>query len=539
MKKRMLAQAISLALVGWTGVGMAATAVVSHQPNALLAVDQNRNVVVDRIVGAYGLQLEQSGAGITREQLRSMLQMLRADELLGASFATSLADLRHVLESAATRTDSVAKISAKALGDLDKDLVYVPVTPCRLVDTRNTYAAVYQNGGPFTTSEIRSYTLQGGNGVCMTQLPPSVTPGAVMLQVYALPIPGASGDVEVLPQGGTFGSTSTLVYLFNNTITSSSTASRVNILNNQIDVQVRGGGANLAMDVVGYFQLVPGVAGPTGPTGATGATGPTGAAGAQGATGATGDTGAAGPTGATGAMGVQGVQGPTGSMGPAGVTGATGATGATGVDGKTVLNGTVAPTTEGVDGDFYLDTATTTLYGPKAGGVWPPTGVSIVGPTGATGAAGATGATGPMGAIGATGATGAPGTNGVAGVTGATGPTGATGANGATGPTGATGTAGTFVLNAPITTTPNSNYLVLSTDYTVLCNFSGGAKTITLPSAATNAGRIYVIRRIGSSDCDVTSVQGGTYTLSGNAFEPRGVMVQSNGTQWFPLLNAF
>jgi hypothetical protein len=136
-----------------------------------------------------------------------MLQMLRADELLGASFATSLADLRHVLESAATRTDSVAKISAKALGDLDKDLVYVPVTPCRLVDTRNTYAAVYQNGGPFTTSEIRSYTLQGGNGVCMTQLPPSVTPGAVMLQVYALPIPGASGDVEVLPQGGTFGST--------------------------------------------------------------------------------------------------------------------------------------------------------------------------------------------------------------------------------------------------------------------------------------------------------------------------------------------
>ena len=161
----------------------------------------------------------------------------------------------------------------------------MPVTPCRLVDTRNTYAAVYQNGGPFTTSEIRSYTLQGGNGVCMTQLPPSVTPGAVMLQVYALPIPGASGDVEVLPQGGTFGSTVNAgLPLPTTRITSSSTASRVNILNNQIDVQVRGGGANLAMDVVGYFQLVPGVAGPTGPTGATGATGPTGAAGAQGAT---------------------------------------------------------------------------------------------------------------------------------------------------------------------------------------------------------------------------------------------------------------
>ncbi len=66
MKRKLLAQAISLALVGWTGVGMAATAVVSHQPNALLAVDQNRNAVVDRIVAAYGLQLEQSGSGVRR-----------------------------------------------------------------------------------------------------------------------------------------------------------------------------------------------------------------------------------------------------------------------------------------------------------------------------------------------------------------------------------------------------------------------------------------------------------------------------------------
>lgn len=45
----------------------------------------------------------------------------------------------------------------------------------------------------------------------------------------------------------------------------------------------------------------------------------------------------------------------------------------------------------GVDGDFYINTSASTLYGPKSGGAWgSPT--SITGPTGATGATGPAGA---------------------------------------------------------------------------------------------------------------------------------------------------
>ena len=168
MRKKLLAQAISLALVGGIGVAFAAPA-FTDRPNALLTIDQNRNVLVDRIVATFGARLEASDGGITQEQLRSMLQSLRADELLTASLAGSLSGLRSVLESAINRSE--ARVSPKAIGDLDRDLVYVPVTPCRLVDTRNTYAAVYQNGGVFSPSEIRTYTVQGGNGVCLTQLP--------------------------------------------------------------------------------------------------------------------------------------------------------------------------------------------------------------------------------------------------------------------------------------------------------------------------------------------------------------------------------
>jgi len=59
--------------------------------------------------------------------------------------------------------------------------------------------------------------------------------------------------------------------------------------------------------------------------------------------------------------------------------------GSPGADGKTVLNGTVNPGAGvGVNGDFYINTNTWTIFGPKAAGVWP-AGTSMVGPQGIDG----------------------------------------------------------------------------------------------------------------------------------------------------------
>ena len=58
-----------------------------------------------------------------------------------------------------------------------------------------------------------------------------------------------------------------------------------------------------------------------------------------------------------------------------------------GVDGSTVLNGTVDPSSEGVDGDFYINTTSNTIFGPKTNGIWP-IGVSLIGPAGPTGMTG-------------------------------------------------------------------------------------------------------------------------------------------------------
>ncbi|MFO1303327.1 MAG: tail fiber domain-containing protein [Burkholderiales bacterium] len=229
-------------------------------PSPLLAIDSNRSTVVERIVAQWGEALLRANAGIAGDQLREMLQGMRADQLLAASLAGSLDGLRNVVSGSLPSGSeaSASPVRGKALGNPDKDLVYVPVTPCRLVETRGTFAAVYQGGGAFATNEIRTYTLQGGNGVCLTQLPPSVSPSAVQMQVYGIPTTTGSGDIEILPQGGTFGSTATLVYLGNNAFTSASATSPANVANKQISVQVRGPGAHVAIDVVGYFQATPG-----------------------------------------------------------------------------------------------------------------------------------------------------------------------------------------------------------------------------------------------------------------------------------------
>ncbi len=157
---------------------------------------------------------------------------------------------------------------------------------------------------------------------------------------------------------------------------------------------------------------------------------------------------------------------------------------------NTILNGKGAPLNSlGINGDFYIDTRSLLIYGPKVKSKWP-TPQNLQGPTGAAGAsgsdgkngndgkvsnasgtagpagpqgpsgaagpagpAGPAGATGPAGSgggtpgpTGATGASGAPGSigpSGPAGSTGATGATGATGPAGAQGETGTVGAAGT------------------------------------------------------------------------------------------------
>ena len=131
---------------------------------------------------------------------------------------------------------------------------------------------------------------------------------------------------------------------------------------------------------------------------------------------------------------------------------------------NTILSGEGVPAKSlGINGDFYIDSKSMNMYGPKKNNSWPipismrgpsgpagPSGVDGKNGTSATSGAGATGAVGPAGPAGPQGATGPAGPAGATGPAGASGsgsgstgpagPAGATGATGAQGPKGDTGT---------------------------------------------------------------------------------------------------
>lgn len=228
--------------------------------------------------------------------------------------------------------------------------------------------------------------------------------------------------------------------------------------------------------------------------------------------------------------------------------GTNGTNGTNGTDGRTILNGSTNPTTQGANGDFYINTATNTLFGPKASGAWG-SGTSLVGPTGETGATGATGSTGATGngiaSITLTSGTHAPGTTDTYTITYTSGGTSTfTVYNGANG----TGAVSSVTATAPITSSGGSapniamaaattsvNGYLTSTDWTTFNN-----KQAALTSG-TNIKTLNSVSLLGSGNITFSNISPITTTgdlIIGNGANSAtrlpigtsGYLLTSNGT---------
>ena len=190
---------------------------------------------------------------------------------------------------------------------------------------------------------------------------------------------------------------------------------------------------------------------------------------------------------------------------------------------NTILNGNGAPSnTLGINGDFYIDTRSLMISGPKKNGKWPvartlqgangvngidgkngtsaknvTTASTVVGPAGPQGERGDKGIDGLPGAAGGAGIDGLPG---AAGATGPSGPAGS-GATGAQGPTGATGSIGLRGETGTVGTTGNRGETgtVGPSEVTVgtltFANISGAVGSSSVATlAGLKAGKSYSIR---------------------------------------------
>ncbi|MFB3855231.1 MAG: hypothetical protein ACE148_15610 [Vicinamibacterales bacterium] len=145
-----------------------------ERQEALAAIAADRAAFVAGIVAAWSDYAAQAGftAGWWAE-LEEVLNMLPAERLADAKNATTYSELRTIiLGRGATALDTplTAVVDPKLIGSENIDLVYTPVAPCRLVDTRNSAA------GPLLSGTSRAFyhhdsaspggelAAQGGNG---------------------------------------------------------------------------------------------------------------------------------------------------------------------------------------------------------------------------------------------------------------------------------------------------------------------------------------------------------------------------------------
>src|SRR4051794_32433456 len=135
-----------------------------------------------------------------------------------------------------------AKTPEKAILTLSS---FIPLSPCRLVDTRGVFSPVYA-GGPFAANEARVYSAAGNCGI-----PTGSNRVQGVSVAITTPPTAASGDIEVIKNGAPLGNTVAMVLQAGQWNSVSATPG-VDAAGN-FQVQLRSTPGDVVIDVNGYY----------------------------------------------------------------------------------------------------------------------------------------------------------------------------------------------------------------------------------------------------------------------------------------------
>ena len=150
--------------------------------------------------------------------------------------------------------DRMAKattVDAKALGSLNADLVYTPLQPCRIVDTRVSGGAIAANGTrSFKAVNSANFTAQGGSATNCGTL--GLAASAVALNVVAV-TPSSGGYATVFPFGTSQPLASSVNYTAGAVVNTAIISAIPNPLQASDFTVYTFAQAHYVIDIVGYF----------------------------------------------------------------------------------------------------------------------------------------------------------------------------------------------------------------------------------------------------------------------------------------------
>jgi hypothetical protein len=147
----------------------------------------------------------------------------------------------------------ITELTFNSCGAAEEVLIYTPVTPCRIVDTRLA-------GGAIPPGGIRSYNVrgavasQGGNpSACPS---PKGEPRAVHINVAAVPL--GNGNIRAFPSGSASPTASLVNYRAGvQNVANSGTIKTCFNCTRDINIQSNFGTAHVVIDVLGYYYAKP------------------------------------------------------------------------------------------------------------------------------------------------------------------------------------------------------------------------------------------------------------------------------------------
>lgn len=185
-----------------------------------------RGQLVHRIVAKWGNHVQEAHRADVRRWAMDMVPIFSKaslDTLSNAASARSFQAMNDALlvdrkgmgvdaRLSIGSTNKVLATSGKALGDAAADLVYVPVTPCRIIDTRVAGGVIPANSvRDFDVTTAVTYAAQGGDATdCGIG---SAGDFAAAVINFTVVTPNVAGYMTAFPYQGTRPLASTLNYV--------------------------------------------------------------------------------------------------------------------------------------------------------------------------------------------------------------------------------------------------------------------------------------------------------------------------------------
>jgi hypothetical protein len=148
--------------------------------------------------------------------------------------------------------DAKPRIMGRMLGSLSNDLVYTPIQPCRIIDTRSTAAgAIAANTTrSFVAVSASNFTSQGGSATNCGTLSVSATAVAINLTAVT---PSAAGYATVYPFGTTQPLAASVNYAAGDIVNNALIAQIPNPLSSFDFTVYTFAQSHYVADIVGYF----------------------------------------------------------------------------------------------------------------------------------------------------------------------------------------------------------------------------------------------------------------------------------------------